>query len=193
MYETLRMMKSILNGKEEKISEKELIKEYQENLSPNILAYFYVSNFGLILQISKKYPLLLNEDKASFCLQELDLSLKDYNFQNKFMTYFAKRFKNKLYKESQYYLTNKRKAIVNAMEFDNNINNKSFYDLSIEDFDLICSQYKLSELEKKHSKLKLMGYSIKEIAKICNLPKRNIYYTNEKIKNKILKLIVNLG
>ena len=75
MYQTLKMMKSILNGKECKVDEKELIMEYQEKLSPNILAYFYCNNFGLILQISKSYSLLSGEDIASFCLQELDLSI----------------------------------------------------------------------------------------------------------------------
>ena len=118
MYETLKMMKSILNGKEEKVNEKELIKEYQEKLSPNILAYFYVNNFGLILQISKNYPLLLTEDIASFCLQELDLSLQDYNLEssNKFITYFAKRFKNLLRTKIEEIQAQKRKANILCKE-----------------------------------------------------------------------------
>ena len=66
MEETLKMMKSILTGKEGKTNEKELIKEYQEKLSPNILAYFYTDNIGMLQRTNVMYPILSSEDKVSF-------------------------------------------------------------------------------------------------------------------------------
>ena len=185
MYETLKMMKSILNGKEEKVNEKELIKEYQEKLSPNILAYFYVNNFGLILQISKNYPLLLNEDVASFCLQELDLSLQSYNLEssNKFITYFGKRFKNLLRTNLEKMQMQKRKANIFCKELSYNYTNN----LEIEDIDLLLDNYNLSNKEKLQSKLKLAGYTFREIAKLFNCSNITILRNNKKIKEKILK------
>ncbi len=189
MYETLKMMKSILNGKEGKVNEKELIKEYQEKLSPNILAYFYVNNFGLVLQISKKYPLLLSEDIASFCLQELDLSLQSYdlNCNNKFITYFAKRFKNLLRTKMEELNLQKNKANILCDEFSDNL----ITNLEIENTDLLLNEYKLNSEEKFHSKLILAGYTIKEIAKLYKITTRKVYYMNAKLRQKILKQIVN--
>ncbi len=194
MYETLKMMRGILNGKECKVGEKELIKEYQEKLSPNILAYFYVNNFGVILQISKEYPLLLSEDVASFCLQELDLSLQDYNLEmdNKFITYFSKRFKNLLRTKTEelYLQKNKANILCDNIE-DKVIINEDINNFYIEDIDLLLSEYKLTNIEKTQSKLKLAGYTFKEISKILNYRPITIYIRNEKIKEKILNSNIN--
>ena len=109
MRNTLELMKEIINGKEENIDEINLIKEYQEKLSPNILAYFYCNNFGIISKTALNYPIISNEDKASFCLQELDKALKRYqlNSNAKFITYFIRCFKNRLRMETEQLLTQK--------------------------------------------------------------------------------------
>ena len=82
MNETLKMMKSILIGKEDTKDEIELINEYKENLSPNILAFMYVSNFGIIKSIADIWVKLDDADKASFCLQELDKALRTYKLDS---------------------------------------------------------------------------------------------------------------
>ena len=111
MYETLKMMESIITGKEEKVDEIEIIREYQEKQSPNILAYFYIKNFGLITKASKTYSKLNYNDKASFCLQELDKCLQTYQLDVsiKFSTYFIKCYKRRLYAENGLLNTQKRK------------------------------------------------------------------------------------
>ena len=195
MYQTFKMMKSILTGKEKERSEQELINEYREKLSPNILSYFYCNNTGLIYSISRLYPILDNEDKASFCLQELDNCLRNYNnqFSAKFTTYFTVCYKNRLLSESEKLLTNKRKSLLNYTNIDDMVDN---VDLSIEDIelydnDILLETYNLSEQEKKQCKLLNMGYTIKEIAKILKTAEITIYKRNTRIKQKILNFDIN--
>lgn len=187
MENTLKLMKSILNGKERYTNENELIKEYQEKLSPNILAYFYVNNFGLIVRISKLYPLLSTEDIASFCLQELDKCLQNYNscLNVKFITYFSKCFKNKLRVEIESIQTQKRKSILNYVPLENIIETYT-QDIELTNINTILDKYNLNKIERLQCKLLNYGYSIKEIAHILKQASITIYKRNDKIKQKIL-------
>lgn len=189
MKETLKMMKSILTGKEEQKNELELINEYKENLSPNILAYFYKINFGLLINISNKYPKLTNEDKASFCLQELDNCLQrfDENQGISFRNYFIQFYKYRLNNEQKRLQFNSRDIMHNYKQLDEIIDIGK--DDNIEDYNLILNEYKLNLEEKKQCKLMLAGYTIKEIHKLFNISTNHLYYNNSKIKQKILNLI----
>lgn len=188
MEETLKMMKSILSGKEKKTNENELIKQYQEGLYPNILAYFYVNNFGLIYKTSKLYPKLDDEDKASFCLQELDKCLQNYKFEKEvsFITYFIKCYKYRLNNMIIAMNSNKRKIMSNYVDIDElqAISTEN----CIEDFDIICNEYELTIQEKQHCRLRLAGYTLKEISKLLRISSSAVCQRNSKIKKKILKL-----
>lgn len=186
MQETFKMMKEILTGKEGKVLEKNLIAEYQEFLSPNILAYFYVRNFGLICKISNQYSIITNEDKASFCLQELDKCLQNYDLESniKFITYFGKCYQRRLWAEKEMLNHKVRKVNMFCKDIDDlEVSNTT--DI-ITDEDLILSNYSLTEEEIKQCKLLNMGYTIKEIAKIFKLAPITIYKRNDRIKQKIL-------
>lgn len=185
MQETLKMMKSILIGKESKVDEKKLIIEYKENLSPNILAYFYCDNFGIIYKTSKLYSLLSDEDKASFCLQELDKCLQNYNINGdaKFITYFIKCYKNRLRTEIQSLNYNKRKINILNDELNENIED---YEFEITDTNLILNEYNLTSQEKEFCKLRNNGYKLYEISNIFNLSLPRINQINHIIKQKIL-------
>lgn len=186
MKETLKMMRSIITGKESEKSDMELIKEYKERLSPNILAYFYINNFGLIEGISRFYPVLLDEDKASFCLQELDKCLQNFEFnQSKFSTYFYRCYKNRLYVEY-----NKHKALKNKIESnwyyleDTEVDRTKTF-IELED-NTIIEDWNITKEEKYQCKLLNFGYTIKEIANILGLSEQSVYYRNHKIKEKLL-------
>jgi hypothetical protein len=187
MKETLKMMKSILTGKESKANEKEIIEEYKKDLCPNILAYFYSDNFGIIYKTSELYSLLSSEDKASFCLQELDKCLQNYNVNSnaKFITYFIKCYKNRLRVESQLLLYDKRKSIIQYRELDNI---SEVADLNIEDINLLLRDYNLTESETLQVKLLNYGYKIREIAKLLNITSSAVSQRNQIIKQKILSL-----
>lgn len=186
MQETLKMMKSILNGKENQKNEKELIKEYQESLSPNILAYFYISNYGMISRLSNLYPTLDNEDKASFCLQILDISLQKFDSEKdtKFTTYFYKCFNNKLYLE---YTKSKYKKRNAKLENIDNLQIAVYDDTN--NIDNILNEYSLTDIEKKQCKLFNFGYTAKEIAKLFKISQSAVSQRNSKIKSKILNSI----
>lgn len=98
MNETLKMMKSILLGYEKELTFEELLNEYRQNLNPNFLAFMYVANYGVIYQTSRNYSMLSEDDKSSFCLQELDKALRTFDTSKdvKFITYFLCCYKNRL-------------------------------------------------------------------------------------------------
>ena len=185
MEETLEMMKSILLGKEKETNEKELIALYKRDLCPNILAYFFVANYGLICKTAKLYPKLDNDDKASFCLQELDKCLQLYNVHYKvsFMTYFIKCYTYRLNNELKLLMCDKRKALLDSVEFE------SLKDIGINDcadnFDIIYNNYNLTPKEKIHCNLRLAGYTIKEISKLLKISASAVSQQNKKIKQKI--------
>lgn len=193
MEETLKMMESILNGKEKLIDEKELIKEYRKNLSPNILAYFYSNNYLLFYRINNLYPIISNEDKASFCLQELDKRLQEYDLESnyKFITYFAKCYRNKLRMETEQLLVLKRKVLLYSEELkeDNHIINN----MEIDNIDFILDNYNLTDVEKHQCKLLNAGYKIKEIASLLHKSSTWIYHQNKEIKEKISNSLINFG
>ena len=181
------MMKNIVTVKEKELSEIELISEYQKTLSGNILAYMYVSNFGAILTIANNYPQFDDADKASFCLQELDKCLRnfDLNSNNKFITYFFVCYKNRLRGELSLLLTQKRRLNLNfKSEPEENL--VSDNNIAFNDIDMILSEYNLNEKEKKHCKLLNAGYTIKEISKKFNITVQGVYFNNNRIKQKIL-------
>ena len=193
MEQTLKMMESILIGKEKNIDEKELIKEYKNKLSPNILAYFYSDNYKIICRANNLYPIISDEDKASFCLQELDNCLQkfDLNVNHKFITYFIKCYKNRLRMETERLLVLKRKVIL----YSEDLKEDNLYvdNIEIENLDYILDNYNLNEMERNQCKLLNAGYKIKEIANIFNQSTVITYVRNNKIKEKISNTVINFG
>lgn len=188
MNETLKMMKTLLLGYEKDIDLNELITEYSKNLNPNILAYAFITNFGVIYQTSKNYAMLDEEDKVSYCLQELDKCLCNYdsNKQCQFITYFLSCYKNRLRMETEQLLTQKRYA--NYITEDiYNYSEKLYDEKELSIFSL--ADYDLTKDEVKHCELLDLGYTNKEIANILNISTQYVYKLNKKIGNKLLKQV----
>ena len=195
MKETLKMMNEILLGNEKERSLSDLLEEYKQLKSPNILAYFYCSNFGLINNICEMYPRLDDEDKASFCLQEIDNCLFNYDINKnaKFSTYISKCIKNRLRAETELCLTDKRK--IRFYTKDITIYSEELIDTEIDflDYNEFQNEYKLTNDELIQCKLLNEGYNIKEVGKIINKSISYLYVMNNKIKEKILKNSINFG
>ena len=191
MEETLEMMRGIITGKEKEINDQELIMQYQLYRCPNILAYFFTSNIGIIKRTNNLYPILNEEDKASFCLSEMDKCLLNFDIlQNtKFITYFIRCYKNKLRTETENLLTLKRKSIF----YTENLEDVNLYnnDIEMEDINSILANYSLDTKEKHQCLLLNAGYTIKEIASILKLSTITIYARNKQIKQKILNSLIN--
>lgn len=190
MQETLKMMKSIITGEEVNYNENELILQYQQTKAPNILAYFFVNNYGIIKKTNLIYSILTSQDLASYCLQELDKCLLTMNVskENKFITYFMKCLKNRLKAENNMLQMQKRKTILNYAELNENVPN---FENNIEDINIILDNYKLSKLEQLQCKLLNAGYTCKEIAKILKITPATVSNRNFKIKQKILQNTFN--
>lgn len=188
MYGTLEMMKGIIRGKEKELENIDFISEYKNNNS-DILAYLFVNNFGAIIKLNNLYPNINEQDKASFCLQELDKTLRTYNNNKntKFLSYFLVLYRNRLKAENNLLEMQKRK-IMNDYE---EISNCQSYveDDYFTDIDEILNQYDLTKKEKQHWKLLNEGYTMKEVAKKLKTSVNWIYQRNYIIKNKILNTI----
>jgi hypothetical protein len=195
MRETLKMMKGIITGKEKETEEIDLIKEYQTSLSSNILAYFFINNFGMIDSISQLYSKIDEQDRASFCLQELDKCLKSYNLKsnNKFTTYFYSCYKNRLRMEFEQINKHKRKIQYFYLEeYDVKKCEEYSYidDIELEEeIEDTLDDWNLNDKEKKLCKLLNSGYKTKEIAKIFKLKPASIYKKTRLVQEKILKLV----
>lgn len=186
MKETLKMMKQIIIGYEGGKDINELIEEYKQTKAPNILAYLFKENYGLIYKTSLLYPILNESDIASFALQELDKCILNYNGTAKFATYFMVCLKNKLRAESEMLLHNNRKAL---LQYEDILNcNEVYYDDYFDINDFIKSN-NLTDNEARYCELLNEGYSIKEIANIVKKSASFIYQENAKIKKKILNLV----
>ena len=186
MKETFKMMKSIVTGKEKEESKKNLIIKYQDKLCPNILAYFYCDNFTLIYRTCKSFNLLSDEDKASFCLQELDNCLRSYdcNCANKFITYFIRCLKNRLITETSKANSNSNKANVYCNSLIENTIVRD--DINITDNKLILQQYNLDKEEYSLCELLLKGFTRKEIAIMYKISTPRLSQKLSKIKQKVL-------
>lgn len=187
MTGTLEMMKQVLNGKEKNLSEIELISLYQKTLSSNLLAYMFVNNYGIITTISKPFVIINDQDKASFCLQELDKALRtfDNNKKVKFTTYFIDLYKARLIQENHSLQYDKRKIMNDVTELDSIVETSYKIDDYFADENNLLDNYNLTEDEKKHCRLLNRGYSIKELSRIFNKSLALIYQRNNKIKKKI--------
>ncbi len=188
MNETLAMMKSILLGYENDITFEQLLNEYRRHLNPNYLAYLYISNYGVIYQTSRNYSMLNEDDKASFCLQELDKCLHTFDTTKevKFITYFLVCYKNRLRTESEKLSLNINKAnyvTSNLEDYKDILQYDDVYDV------LDLGNYNLSNSQLLQCRLIEQGYSFKEIAKLLNVSIQYIYQQNKNISKKIKSLL----
>ena len=184
MRETLNLMKSAVLGYERTKSIEELLQEYQQNQSQNILAYIFIKYYNLINSIANKYKWLNSEDIASYSLQELDKAIMQYDFTRNcsFITYFYVLLNNKLNCENSKLKSNTQLAnysIVELPEYteikDNNFTYNSLLD------------YSLSNSQLKLCKLIISGYSSREISKIYNVSHSTICNKTKQLR----KILVN--
>lgn len=194
MRETLKMMKQIIIGNEKERSIQELILEYKEFKSPNILAYLFVNNYSLIYTISNKYSRLQDEDKASLALQILDKCLLAYNDKlSNFITYFYICYENSLQTQLTKIQSNKYKITLNCFDisdFENTLSYRDDYNLNVND---IINNSKLNKLQSDCCVLFSQGYTISDISKILNISVTYVYKLKQKIKEKILKNSTNFA
>jgi len=184
MKETLKMMRSIIIGYEKDKTINELLQEYKDNESPNILAYLYVNNFGVIQKFADKYKMIDTQDVASYSLQELDKAIKQYDFNSdcKFITFFVTYLKNRLRSEQELLMKHVRFANYFHEDLDSLHNMASDFEFDLFDLD----NYKLSQDEKQQCKMLIDGYSVSEIAKTFKLTKVSIYNRNKRIGEKLM-------
>ena len=183
MKETLKMMRSIIIGYEKNKTINELLREYKDNESPNILAYLYVTNFGIIQKYADKYKMIDTQDIASYSLQELDKAIKQYDFNSncKFITFFVTYLKNRLRSEQELLMKHVRFANYFHEDLDSLHNITSNFEFDL--FDL--NNYNLNLTERRQCKMLLDGYTSVEIANIFNITKQAVYKRNNQIAKKL--------
>lgn len=161
MEETLKMMKQIIVGYEGGKDIEELIVEYKNNYSPNILAYLFQKYYKLIFNTGSLYPLINSDDLASYALQELNNCIISYDKSKNanLSTYFIKCFKNRLQSETQTLNYNYKKAMNNYYSLDELNNNIQYFD-DYFDINEFTKEKNLTPLQSKCCRLLSEGYNI---------------------------------
>lgn len=77
--------------------------EYQKNQDPVILAYVFVTLYPLIRVVSDRYFYLTDSDRASFAVEELDKSMREFRLDGgaQIQTFFCRYFTRRLYAETK--------------------------------------------------------------------------------------------
>ena len=98
----------------------QLAIDYQVDEDPAKLAYAFVQNYGLAVNISRNYFNLDADDVDAFALQEMHKTLTDFNTDKntKVVTVFATYFRNRLRTETQALSYDVRKANTMADSID---------------------------------------------------------------------------
>ena len=188
MRETLKMMRELIVGYEKDKEFEELLREYRELQSPNILAYLFVKNYGLISTFSREYPLLDTQDIASYSLQELDKALTQFVPEKDcgFNTFYGACLKNRFRSEQGLLQTDLRYANYCTEDFENHLELEDV-NFDFELFDL--NNYSLTSKEKEQCKLYLEGYTTMEIAKLLNITKQGAYFRKQQIGKKLASVL----
>jgi len=110
MLETLKSMSKLCTAETEKMTLEQLSDVYRDSLSPIYLAAAFKKLYGRISEIGRKFPTVLEEDKASFALERLDFCMQTLNDKFKLNTYFSKCLFNEFRDYAQRLDCHNRKA-----------------------------------------------------------------------------------
>ena len=188
MNETLKMMKQFILGYERSMTVEELVNLYKQNESPNILAYLFVDNFGMISQISNQFTMLNDEDKSSYILQELYNAIYSYQAtkNTSFITYFYACLKNRLRSENQNQFHGVRYANFITEDLSDYCN-EIVGQIGVDFLDL--DSCNLTNKEMTQVNMILDGYTNKEIAKVFNVSPSYVTRMNRNLQKKLANLV----
>lgn len=135
-----------------KEKKEDLVKAYQLENDPTILAKIFVSNYNLIIKESSKYFGLSNWDVSSFAVEELHKTLLAFDFtkQASFITYYCTCLRNRLRTETESLSYQKRKSNTLCNEYDDkNVGAQEQY-FAINLISVIEGDNRLTDREKKY-------------------------------------------
>lgn len=190
------------------LSDNECVLEYQKDQSPICLATIFVRHYPALRQLSDLYWGLTDEDKASFCLEEVHKALLNYSLDRntKFLTFMYSCVKNRMRTETEALDTDKRREIfhrqcfpagksvlINAADKTDDtwwLNKEAVKENSYMDADLLIS-IKSSELNKTEKAY--CEYAIKnniyatdsDFAKQQNISSAAVHYIKQSLRLKI--------
>lgn len=168
MNSTRKMMKKLITKETQKMSFDALAGHYQRTLNPTYLATAFENLFEMIYVLKSKYRNITEDEASSCAVEQLDICLRNFNFTNKFSTYFYLCYENKLIDKNNLVINRNR---VNENSIKINSITSHYSDYTNKTFELINS-IKTSDLqlnEKKYLILLLIGFNRKEISKILKL------------------------
>jgi len=192
MNDTLKMLKTIIDTKHQKLTNEEISIEYKDSLSPALFALVFTRVYKIAIQQSQKFFGLTEADICSFTLEKLDLALIMFDDSNgsKFSTFFTHVIYNKFREETESLSCHKRKVIFNCNSYDKMVED-GFDKEFTEDYSLIMEAVKscnLTDKELAFCELAVDTYTNTDIANILNVSKMTISNIRKSLKTKILPL-----
>jgi DNA-binding CsgD family transcriptional regulator len=168
--------------------------QYQNNSDPICFSFVFCKLYPYMITQVAKFFYLTSEDKASFCVEELNKAMKDFDFfkANRVQTVFSLYLYNRLRQESSDLSYDKRKANNTSIGYDESgYTDQTYQDISFENIEILESlaSSNLSDKELKYCSLiiKNSGKIIDtDIASILGITSAGVNY----IKNSLTKKII---
>lgn len=198
MNQTYSNLKTLANLHEGEKCLSILTTEYQNTGDPIIFSFVFCEYFGYIKRISDNYFYLTESDKASFALEELDKSMRNFDKSKgvKIQTLFSKYYKNRLRAETEMLNYQKRSLNNTADSYDaimDDIGNEQTDHTSQNEFEKIefldyIRNAELTELEVKYCEIIIEDgdkVSSTDIAERLGISCSMITYIKKSLQNKV--------
>jgi hypothetical protein len=101
------------------LTDEECAQLYKQEENPIYLATMFTRHFAMLTQVSNKYWGVTEEDRASFCLEEVHRALLNFlpNKNARFFTFLHSCLCNRFRAETQALNADKRKTLAHATSF----------------------------------------------------------------------------
>lgn len=193
MRNTLSTLSTLITDDIMNMSIDQIAKEYKKSLNPALLSLAFKNHYNLIIQTSKNYYGLADEDIASYSLEKLDYCLQTVDLDKAlFSTYYTTVLMNKFREETQALNTHKRKAIFYSDSYEKLLDNG--FDIAVADFyntNLLedLTEYDLTDKEVQYCKLIIKDFTNAEIAKLMDVSKMTLSYIRKSLRLKLYPLV----
>lgn len=109
-YKNFKQLSTLYYNQEADINY--VVLDYQMTKDPVCLAFVFCKLYPYMVTVVNRYYYLTDEDKSSFCVEELSKTMKDYSYskKTKVQTLFSKYLTNRLRSETENLSYDKRKA-----------------------------------------------------------------------------------
>jgi hypothetical protein len=189
-YKNLSRLSNLYTGVEDL---NKVALQYQQTKDPILFSFAFIKLFPVMIRQVERYYCLTNDEKVSYCLEELNKSLLDFKEDKgaKLMTLFVTYLKRRLRTEAKSLQLDKRRADMNTESFDVAFNRTSYIESAYDALEYLESlnQMELTENELRYCEI-VINSSGKvldaDIAKLIGISSAGVHFIKKSLAKKLL-------